>query len=73
MVKRMTRILMRSLDLGEEATRMWPALARRAGERRLRSQLKKLGVPVASLLPAGQRALAMRKVWQHRYEAWRHK
>ena len=23
------------------------------------------------LLPVGQRALAMRKVWQHRYEAWR--
>lgn len=71
MVKRMTRIIMRGVDWGEDAKRMWPALARHSGERRLRTQLKKLGVPVASLLPAGQRALAMRKVWQHRYEAWR--
>ena len=70
-IKRMTRIIMRAVDFGEDATRMWPAIARHAGERRLRAQLKKLGVPVASLLPAGQRALAMRKVWQHRYEAWR--
>lgn len=70
-VKRMTRIIMRGVDWGEDTKRLWPALARHCGERRLRTQLKKLGVPVASLLPAGQRALAMRKVWQRRYEAWR--
>ena len=73
MVKRMTRIIMRGVDWGEDAKRLWPALARHCGERRLRTQLKKLGVP--GQLPAGQRAgqraLAMRKVWQHRYEAWR--
>ena len=70
MLKRMVRILLKSQDWGENPLRLWPALARHGGERRLRTQLRKLGCPVPSLLPVGQRALA-RKVWQHRYEAWR--
>ncbi len=32
-LKRMVRILMRSQDCGEDAQRLWPALARHSGER----------------------------------------
>ena len=51
MLKRMVRILLKSQDWGENPLRLWPALARHSGERRLRSQLRRLGCPVPTLLP----------------------
>ena len=53
MLKRMVRILLKNQDWGENSLRLWPALARHSGERRLRSQLRRLGCPVPLLLPVG--------------------
>ena len=53
-----------------EAAR-WPLAARHVGERRLRSQLHKLGWHTGRLLRFGSKAFALKKSWQNRYEQWR--
>ena len=49
----------------------WPLAAIHIGERRLRGQLRSLGVPVGPLLKFGAKAYALKKSWQDRYQPWR--
>ena len=49
----------------------WPLAARHMGERRLRSQLQRVGWPTAPMLQFGSKAYALRKSWQERYAQWR--
>ena len=68
MIKKHVRTIMTTtgLDLNQ-----WPLAAIHIGERRLRGQLRSLGVPVGPLLKFGAKAYALKKSWQDRYQPWR--
>ena len=67
-VKKHVRTILTATGLGLE---MWPLAAIHVGERRLRSQLRRMGFPVGPLLQFGARAYALKKSWQDRYQPWR--
>ena len=67
-VKKNVRTL---IGAGACALNHWPMAARHVGERRLRSQLHRLGWPVGRLLRFGCTAFALKKSWQDRYHPWR--
>ena len=57
-VKKHVRTILTATGLGLE---MWPLAAIHVGERRLRSQLRRMGFPVGPLLQFGARAYALKK------------
>ena len=67
-IKKHVRTVVSTSGLGLEH---WPLVATHVGERRLRGQLRSLGLPVGHLLQFGTRAYALKKSWQDRYQPWR--
>ena len=67
-IKKHVRTVVATTGLGLE---YWPLAAIHIGERRLRGQLRSLGVPVGPMLQFGSKAFALKKSWQDRYQPWR--
>ena len=67
-IKKHVRTIISTTGLGLEH---WPLAAIHIGERRLRGQLRSLGLPVGPMLQFGSKAYALKKSWQDRYQPWR--
>ena len=60
-IKKHVRTVVATTGLGLE---YWPLAAIHIGERRLRGQLRNLGLPVGPMLQFGSKAFALKKSWQ---------
>eukprot|EP00913_Durusdinium_trenchii_P015946 g14985.t1 len=67
-IKKHVRTIVASTGVGLDC---WPLAAIHIGERRLRGQLRSMGIPVGPLLQFGAKAYALKKSWQDRYQPWR--
>ena len=50
---------------------LWPLIMRHMGQRRLREQMRLMGVPTPMLLPVGSTVYALKKIWHEIYQDWR--
>ena len=67
-LKKATKVAIRASGLDSN---LWPLIMRHMGQRRLREQMRLMGVPKPMLLPVGSTVYALKKIWHEIYQDWR--